>query len=197
MTTQASAETAATKPLTTKPLANRLIWAFFIVAAIGWMASSILSAVHFWVLPLPEHIEPQGSMLVMASKWSYVGPVPLATLGGLYYMAMMAAAGTWLLTKNAFLEKILLPVTALGVAFSAYFVYLQLGPIGAICPFCMVSAAATTLLFTLELIIRRIGGAATAPQVNPLVATPVLIAVPAAMALFAMFSLTILPLPTN
>lgn len=82
-------------------------------------------------------------MLVMASKWSYVGSIPLATIGAVYYISMMAAAGTWLLTKNAWLEKILLPTTALGVVFFAYFVYLQLGPIDAICPFCMVPAVAT------------------------------------------------------
>ena len=86
-------------------------------------------------------------------------------------------------------------MTALGVAFSAYFVYLQLFVIGEICPFCMVSAAATTLLFIIELVTKKIGGARTAPVVNPAVAAPIMIAIPLVMAVVAMFSLTVLPLP--
>ena len=179
----------------TRPLANGLIWAFFGVAALGWTASSVLTAIHFWVLPLPEGTPIRSSMLVMTSQWSYVGPVPLATIGAVYYIAMMAAAGLWLYTKSPLLEKLLLPITAAGVAFSAYFVYLQLVPIGAICPFCMVSAVSTTLLFLLELTVRKVGGAVSSPPVNPGIAMPIMIAVPAILALVAMFSLTVLPLP--
>lgn len=179
----------------TRPLANRLIWSFFAVAVTGFTASAILSAIHFWVLPIPEGVPTRGAMAVMMSQWSYVGPIPLATIGALYYIAMMSAAGMWLFSKSALLERLLLPITALGVMFSAYFVYLQLFVIGEICPFCMVSAASTLLLFLLELGIKRIGGAATAPTVNPVIAAPILIAVPTLMAIVAMFSLTILPLP--
>lgn len=179
----------------TRPLANRLIWTFFGVAVLGWTASAILSAIHFWVLPIPEGVPTRGPMAVMMSPWAYVGPIPLATIGAVYYIGMMAAAALWLFTKSPLLERLLLPVTALGVAFSAYFVYLQLFVIGEICPFCMVSAAATTLLFIIELVTKKIGGARTAPVVNPAVAAPIMIAIPLVMAVVAMFSLTILPLP--
>lgn len=181
----------------TKPTANILIWIFFAVAVLGFFASAILTAVHFWVLPLPEGVPIQGSMAVMHSKWSYVGPIPLATIGAAYYITMMAATSVWIITKSPLLEKILLPITALGVLFSAYFVYLQLFVIGEICPFCMVSAAATTILFLLELTVKRMGGAVTAPAVNPAIVAPIMIAVPLLMAILAMFTLTILPLPTN
>ncbi|KGM09640.1 vitamin K epoxide reductase family protein [Cellulomonas bogoriensis] len=187
--------TPAAPVLEPRPLANRLIWAFFAVAVLGWTASALLSAIHFWVLPIPEGVPTRGPMAVMTSPWAYVGPVPLATIGAVYYIGMMAAAAMWLYTKNPLLEKVLLPVTASGVAFSAYFVYLQLGVIGEICPFCMVSAAATTALFVIELVVKRMGGAVTAPPVNPALAWPVMVAVPLVMALVAMFSLTVLPLP--
>ena len=153
---------------TTTPLANRLIWSFFGIAVLGWTASAILSAVHFWVLPIPEGVPTRGPMAVMMSPWAYIGPIPLATIGAIYYIGMMAVAAMWLLTKSDLIERILLPFTALGVVFSAYFVYLQLVVIGEICPFCMVSAAATTLLFVIELIVKKIGGAITAPTVNRL-----------------------------
>ena len=176
-------------------MANLLIWTFFGVAVLGWTASAILSAIHFWVLPIPEGVPTRGPMAVMMSPWAYVGPIPLATIGAVYYIGMMAAAALWLFTKSPLLERLLLPVTALGVAFSAYFVYLQLFVIGEICPFCMVSAAATTLLFIIELVTKKIGGARTAPVVNPAVAAPIMIAIPLVMAVVAMFSLTVLPLP--
>ncbi len=179
----------------TRPLANRLIATFFGVAVLGWGASAILTAIHFWVLPIPEGIDPQGPIAVLMSPWAYVGPIPLALIGAVYYIGMMAAAALWLYTKSPLLEKLLLPVTASGVAFSAYFVYLQLVPIGEICPFCMVSAAATTTLFLLEVAVKRVGGAVTAPPVNPAIAWPVMVAAPLLMALAAMFSLTVLPLP--
>lgn len=185
----------AVAPTQTKNTANILIWSFFGVAVIGFFASAILTAVHFWVLPLPEGTPMKGAIAVMHSQWSYVGPIPLATIGAMYYITIMAASSVWIITKSALLEKILLPVTALGVAFSAYFVYLQLFPIGEICPFCMVSAAATTILFLIELTVKRMGGAATAPAVNPAIVAPIMIAIPLVMAILAMFTLTILPLP--
>lgn len=178
-----------------RSLANGLIWTFFGVAVLGWTASAILSAIHFWVLPIPEGVPTRGPMAVMMSDWSYVGPIPLATIGAFYYIGMMAASALWLFTKSELLEKLLLPVTAVGVALSAWFVYLQLFVIGEICPFCMVSAAATTLLFLIELTVRKIGGARTAPVVNPAIAAPIMIAIPLVMAVVAMFSLTVLPLP--
>ena len=179
----------------TRPLANRLIAAFFGVAVLGWGASAILTAIHFWVLPIPEGIDAQGPIAVLTSPWAYVGPIPLAVIGAVYYIGMMAAAALWLHTKSPLLEKLLLPVTASGVAFSAYFVYLQLVPIGEICPFCMLSAAATTTLFLLEVAVKRVGGAVTAPPVNPAIAWPAMVAAPLLMALAAMFALTVLPLP--
>lgn len=179
----------------TRPLANRLIAAFFGVAAAGWGASAALTAIHFWVLPIPEGLDPQGPIAVLTSPWAYVGPLPLALIGALYYIGMMTAAALWITTKSPLLERLLLPVTASGVAFSAYFVYLQLVPIGEICPFCMISAAATTTLFALEVAVKRLGGAATAPAVNPAIAWPLMVAVPPLVAVAAMYTLTVLPLP--
>lgn len=179
----------------TRPLANRLIGVFFAVAVLGWGASALLTAIHFWVLPLPATIEPQGAMQVITSPWAYVGPLPLATIGAVYYIGMMAAAALWMTTKSPLLERLLLPVTGLGVLFSAYFVYLQFVPIGAICPFCMVSAAATTALFGIELLVKRVGGARSAPEVRTAVVWPVTVAAPLLMTLAVMWSLTVLPLP--
>lgn len=176
---------------------NGLIRAFIAVAVVGWAASSLLTAIHFWVLPLPAGAQPEGPMQVMTSPWAYVGPIPLALIGAVYYVTMIAAGATWLHTKNQLIERLLLPVTAMGVLASAVFVYLQLGPIGAICPFCMMSAAATTLLFLIEVAVRRRGGTATSPVVPAVRVWPATFVVTMAVTLLVMWSLTVLPLPGN
>ncbi|GAB7020800.1 hypothetical protein JCM18750_36620 [Halostagnicola bangensis] len=92
---------------------------------------------------------------MITSPWAYVFGIPLATLGGFYYLTTIGLALWWFDTRHPLLIKILTPITASGVVFSTYFVYLQLGVIGETCPFCMVSAAATVVLFALELVIVR------------------------------------------
>jgi len=127
---------------------------FTLVAVIGWLVSSLLTAIHVFALPaIPADAPVQGSIEVITSQWAYIFGVPLATLGGLYYLTTIVLALWWFDTRHPLVIKILTPVTATGVLASGYFVWLQLVPIGAICPFCMVSAAATVILFGLELAI--------------------------------------------
>ncbi|TVR18205.1 MAG: vitamin K epoxide reductase family protein [Nitriliruptor sp.] len=176
---------------------NRLIRTFIGVAVAGWGASMLLTAIHFWVLPLPAGAEPQGAIQVITSQWAYVGPIPLATIGALYYIVMIAAGATWLHTKDARLERALLPLTSLGVLASAGFVYLQFVPIGAICPFCMVSAAATTTLLLLEVVVRRRGGAAAAPVVPAVRVWPAAFVATMAVTMLVLWAIPQLPLPGN
>ncbi len=208
ITTDAPADAAidpvATSAAVTDPVAsgsdrviNRLIRAFIGVAVVGWGASMLLTAIHFWVLPLPAGAEPQGAIQVITSQWAYVGPIPLATIGALYYIVMIATGASWLHSKDARLERALLPLTSLGVLASAGFVYLQLVPIGAICPFCMISAAATTTLLVIEVIVRRRGGAAAAPVVPAVRAWPATFIATMAMTMLVLWAIPQLPLPGN
>ncbi len=175
---------------------NRLIGAFIFTAMLGWVASIILTAIHFWVIPIiPSGAELRGPMLVITSSWAYVGPVPLAAIGAVYYVVMIALGALWLSTKSETIERILLPVTAFGFAASMGFVYLQLFVIEAICPFCMVSAAATTILFGIELLVKYRGGAALTPSLQAQTVWATVFVVTAFLTIFAMWSLTILPLP--
>jgi len=136
------------------PRSSALFAAFTGVAVVGWLVSVMLTAIHFFALPaIPPDAPVQGSIEVITSQWAYVLGVPLATLGGLYYLTTFGLALWWFDTRHPLIIKILTPITASGVLFSAYFVYLQVGVIGEICPFCMVSAAATVILFGLELAI--------------------------------------------
>lgn len=127
---------------------------FALVAAVGWMVSMILTAIHLFALPaIPAGSDAltQGSIAVITSPWAYVFGIPLATFGAIYYLATLGLTLWWFDTRHPIVVKILTPMTASGVLFSAYFVYLQVGVIGEICPLCMVSASATVILFGLEL----------------------------------------------
>ena len=138
------------------PRITELFGVFTLVAVLGWLVTVILTAIHLFAIPaIPADAPVQGSIEVITSQWAYVLGIPLATLGGFYYLTTIGLALWWFDTRHPLIIKILTPITASGVAFSAYFVYLQLGVIGAICPFCMVSAAATVMLFALELVILR------------------------------------------
>ena len=175
---------------------NKLLGAFIFTAMLGWVASIILTAIHFWVIPIiPEGAELRGPMLVITSSWAYIGSIPLAVIGAVYYIVMIAMGSIWLTTKNELVERILLPVTAIGFIASLGFVYLQIYVIEAICPFCMMSAAATTVLLAIELVVKYKGGAAIAPSLQSQRVWATVFVATALLTIFAMWSLTILPLP--
>lgn len=182
-----------------------LFGAFTLVAVIGWLVSSLLTAIHVFALPaIPADAPVQGSIEVITSQWAYVFGVPLATLGAIYYLTTIGLALWWFDTRHPLIVKILTPITATGVLASGYFVWLQLVPIGAICPFCMISAGATVILFGLELAILH--QSVTPPLTNLLsdfvpvlqqtnvavVVFPLLVGL---ASLVGMFMIPLLPLP--
>ncbi len=186
------------------PRVTTLFGAFTGVALFGWIVSVFLSGIHFWALPLPSGVEPSGSIAVLTSTWAYVGPIPLALLGAFYYLSMLFTAGLWSQTRHPLIIKALTPITASGVLASAYFVYLQLVPIGEICPFCMMSAAATVTLFGLELGMLRSSdlpslSALTADADHLLdptkLALPVILGLTGLLALVAFYGVTLAPVP--
>ena len=187
------------------PSVTTMFGVFTLVAVLGWTVTVMLSAIHFFALPaIPPDAPVQGSIEVITSPWAYVLGVPLATLGSFYYISTIGLALWWFDTRHPLVIKILTPITASGVLFSAYFVYLQLVPIGEICPFCMVSAGATVVLFGLELgILRQSHTPSLSDMVADLgqvlgitrfslVAFPVLVGF---FTIFGMFAVTLLPLP--
>jgi uncharacterized membrane protein len=183
-------------------LLSFLFGAAGIVAFIGWLDTTMLTAIHYAILPLPEGARVEGTgWEVLTSPWAYILGIPTSLFGAFFYLMILALVMTWQFRGLPHLERLLLPLTAAGVLSSAIFVYLQLAVIQAICPFCMVSAGTSTLLFLLALAIyrnsrvpsiRRLGFANVDAKA---IALPVaFVAVP--MAALAMLHLaTVLPLP--
>ncbi len=190
---------------TYSPRVSTLFGLFTGVAVFGWVVSAFLSGIHFWAIPqIPAGAELSGSLQVVTSPWAYVFGVPLATLGALYYLTTIALSAWWFDTRHPLVIKILTPITATGVLASSYFVWLQLVPIGEICPFCMMSAAATVVLFGLELAILRTSElpktGRMAGDLSGLLAEtsfrwPLLVAAIGALTLLAFYGVTLAPVP--
>ncbi len=135
-------------PATTSTLMVRLMGIGLLVAFVGWLDTSFLAGIHYGILPLPDGAPVEGTgWAVLTSEWSYLMGVPTAVYGGIYYLVVLTLSLLWLTDRLPHIERLLLPVTTVGIIASAMFVYLQLFVIEAICPFCMISAGTTTILF--------------------------------------------------
>jgi uncharacterized membrane protein len=125
-----------------------------ILAAIGALVASYLLTVHWgWWQAVCLGVGDCES--VNTSRWSELLGIPVALLGGLSYLAIIAScilAARDLYADNARLA--LFFIAAIGVAFSAYLTYIELFVLHAICPWCVLSAiliAAIAILSALEL----------------------------------------------
>jgi len=87
---------------------------------------------------------------VNTSKWSRFLGLPVAAWGVLFYLDVFAIAliGTFPKFENEPLISLILAAeAAVGVLFSAWLTYLELGVIHAICIWCVTSALIVTAIF--------------------------------------------------
>lgn len=123
-----------------------LVWGFIIVSFIGFLDASYLTVVHYTganlICSFLEDCE-----IVTTSKYSLLFGIPVALLGTLYYLTILIFSLLYFDTKNLILLKIFPALTVFGFLASVWFVYLQIFVIKAICEYCILSAAASTILF--------------------------------------------------
>lgn len=125
-----------------------LPWVMLALAFLGFADAAYLTAAHYLELSLPCFVV-NGCDLVTRSAYSMAGPAPVALLGALYYLGIF---GLLLAYADAGREahlRLAARATWLGFLFSAWLVYLQIFVIRALCGWCLVSAAISTLLFCL------------------------------------------------
>ena len=90
---------------------------------------------------------------VAQSSYAWIGGVPVAFIGLLGYLAILAVALLWLATGNRFQGRPLLLVWGMslaGVAYSAYLTYVELFVIDAVCIWCASSAIIMTAVFVVS-----------------------------------------------
>lgn len=83
-----------------------------------------------------------GCESVQSSSYAVVAGVPVAVLGLIGYAAILVTAAVPGPTSAA----LGVVFAAIGVAFSSYLLYAQLGPIGAICQWCVANDAVISLV---------------------------------------------------
>lgn len=126
-----------------------IVITFATVSFIGFLDATYLTALHYLNV-IPPCIVTSGCETVLTSEYNTLfGIIPNALLGSLYYLTLFILA----IISLEFAQRRALALTALltpiGFLMSAYFVYLQLFVLKAICFYCMVSAAASMILFAL------------------------------------------------
>ena len=94
------------------------------------------------------------------SKYAEIGGIPLALLGLLGYLAILA----FLILETQFpswrdgLHLGVFGFTLAGAIYSVYLTYIEIFVLHAICPYCVVSAVVMLLLFAISIIrLRRLG----------------------------------------
>jgi uncharacterized membrane protein len=125
---------------------NIAIWSLLLIAFIGFLDATYLAVEHFRG-EIPPCSITLGCEAVTTSGYATILTVPVALLGSIYYLVAIVLLMLFIQTGK---EKMLIffkYLSILGLLASAYFVYLQISVIGAICQWCMVSAGTSTLLF--------------------------------------------------
>ena len=91
---------------------------------------------------------------VNTSKWSRFLGLPVAAWGLLFYLDVFAVALVGTLPRfedERLISVVLVAEAAVGVLFSAWLTYLELGVIHAICIWCVTSAVIVTLILIVSL----------------------------------------------
>ncbi len=129
-----------------------LLWGLVLVSFIGFLDASYLTLEHFKGGSVACIIA-EGCDEVNNSQWAEFFGIPTALFGVLFYLFIFIISVVYIDTRKKALLKTLVLFSTCGLIFSAFFVYLQLFEIEAICSYCMVSAVTSTLLFILSLTI--------------------------------------------
>jgi uncharacterized membrane protein len=127
---------------------NKLAVFLLIVALFGFADATYLSVKHYSGTPLACSIF-EGCEKVTSSRYAVIAGIPLALGGAIYYFVVIILTVAYLDTRKMAVLLMTARLTVVGFLASAWFVYLQLFVIRAICPYCMLSAIASTALFGL------------------------------------------------
>jgi uncharacterized membrane protein len=148
-------ETSSTKLSTAIP--KWIIFAFIVVSLLGFLDATYLTVKHYLGTPIECSIF-EGCEKVTASPYATVAGIPVALLGAIYYLAIFLLTVAYLDTKREAIMSFAARLTPIGFLASLWFVYLQLFVIKAICPYCVISAATSAILFILGILVVKYKG---------------------------------------
>lgn len=130
-----------------KPVNMKYV-SLLLFAGLGIIDASYLTYEHFFPRFIPCSV---GTFVdcgkVLTSQYSIIFGVPLALVGIVHYSVIFALILFSLFDRNKVWIYLLFMQTSIGLIASIYFMYLQLGVIGAICLYCTISALNSLVLF--------------------------------------------------
>ena len=111
----------------------------FVLAVLGFLISAYLTWIHFAGLSPICTGNGAGCETVQASQYAKILGIPVALLGLISYGGLIVSAVLWgeIGIYLGFL------ISLVGTLFSAYLTYLEVFVIGALCQWCLASAAIT------------------------------------------------------
>lgn len=121
------------------------IFALYGLAITGLIDSTYLAYTHVTERPLMCDII-DGCNVVAASPYSIVMGIPLSFWGIAFYLAVTLATWVAHTYPRLWFSRGLMGTTVLAASMSAYFTYLQVFVIGALCIYCLASALISFLM---------------------------------------------------
>ncbi len=133
-----------------------LIVVLFVAATVGFTDSAYLTAQH-----MRGVVPPCGLLLstcdsVLTSSYASIGPIPVAALGLAYYGLVLVLLIAYLDMHDRRILHWTSWLISGGMLGTIYFVSIQAFVLHAFCPYCLVSALTTTVLFAAGVRIMRI-----------------------------------------
>jgi len=119
-----------------------------VISFLGFVDSAYLTVSRFQGNSLPCTLT-HACDTVTRSEYSTILGIPVVVMGVVYYLTIFFGAYFYLEYRSRKYFRITAALTVFGFVFSAWFVYVQLGILEAICQYCMLSALSSTLLFIL------------------------------------------------
>jgi uncharacterized membrane protein len=130
-----------------------ILLSFFVLAIIGAIDSLYLTKKHYTQEYTCSLLEINNCESVLSSSYSTIFNIPIALIGFIYYLLILINALIYFKKPNQFSKNILSYIPTFSFIFSAYLVYLQLFVLRSICQYCMLSAATSTIIFILSIIL--------------------------------------------
>ena len=124
------------------------------LAMVGIFIAAYLTLYHYgYIGSLACTGDGKGCEAVQASRYSRFLGIPVATWGLGYYLTVLALAIVSIqdrFAESRGMSTLLLAITGWGALFSGWLTYLEAGPIGAWCQWCIGSAVVAALLFVVS-----------------------------------------------
>lgn len=119
--------------------------AFAVIALFGFLDAAYLTIQHYSGGTLHCFIV-SGCDVVTTSRYATIGPIPVALLGALYYLAVIIASLVAIDSGRRNMLRAVGAFTVVGLITSVILVWIQASILHAFCFYCLMSAGISTIL---------------------------------------------------